>query len=374
MPIDCEEPVSELKGWFVFFASLVLIITNFNPVSADKVSTDVTIKESIPLPSCPATQQTPVLVHQQQDQDGNKIKIFCTQGRFLMVYITSSGTTYYIGGCFFDSGQNLVSKLVHYDRYTIFSNGTKKGENSTFTRVLWYNFNAPQQPARVASNASDYDFDFDPATEILMKYNTTHNGFWATSKNYTVLNMTKVANKTITNPDDPQKLISFVAPRGGEMATIPTDYAFTTPFPVTVLDNGTLSTIVFTEFQNNTFQTTPISAKEGIPFTFDVDYPGEDLGVVKYSLLEPPDGMTIDQKSGIISWTPTQGQAGSYDITVKVQDDLGSSIHKFSLPVEAAVGPTTSNNNSLILIVGIIAAIIIGIVIVLRIRRSTNSR
>ena len=359
----------KMNKWSIFFISFVLVVSSFIPVSADKVSTDVTFTESIDVGKCPSSQQTPVLVHEQQDSDGNKIKIFCTQGRFLMMYITSTGTQYYVGGCFFDSGANVIRKLVHYDRYTVFDNGTKIGENKTFSRTLWYNFNAPKLPVTTASNASDYDFDFDPVSEILMKYTTTHNGVWRTSTEYYVINMTKVANKTITNPDDPNKLISFASPRGGEMFTIPTDYAFTTPLPVSGLDNGKLSTFVFTQFVNNTFNIRSITAKENVPFKFDIDMPGEDLGVIKYSLLEAPQGMTIDHKDGIILWTPIAGQAGRYNISVKVQDDLGSSIHKFSLPVESAVQPPASNNYGLVMITTIIAAIIVGIVIFLRIRK-----
>src|SRR5579872_1610446 len=176
--------VHNMNKTVLFFVLSILTLANIMPVFADKVFTDVTVKERITVPGCPPTQQTPKLLHEQQDKDGNKIKIYCSQGRYLMQYVTSSGTTYYVGGCFFDSGVNVIYKQVHYDKYTQFSNGTKKGENATFYRTWWHNFNAPQLPVRTATNASDYEFEFDPVSEILIKYNTVHNGAWVTGRDY----------------------------------------------------------------------------------------------------------------------------------------------------------------------------------------------
>jgi hypothetical protein len=358
-----------MKKAIMFSVFFVLVISNIIPVFADKVLTDVTIKERITVPGCPPTQQAPLLLHEQQDQDGNKIKIYCSQGRYLMQYVTSTGTTYYVGGCFFDSGQNVIYKLVHYDKYTIFSNGTKKGENATFTRTWWYNFNAPQLPARTASNASDYEFEFDPATEILIKYNTVHNGTWETSKSYRIINVTQISNKTITNPDDPQKLVSYASPSAGEMSTIPADYVFTTPLPVTGYDNGTLSTVVFTQFLNNTLDITPISAKESSPFVFYVDLPGREISTLRYSLSQAPDGMTIDPKNGTISWTPGQEQAGDYNISVKVQDAVGFTTYQFTLPVEPLEGPAASGNYNFAILIAIVVSIIVVIVVFLKISK-----
>ena len=68
------------------------------------------------------------------------------------------------------------------------------------------------------------------------------------------------------------------------------------------------------------FTSTPITTGNvGALYTYqatasDID-PGE---VLTFSLLEFPDGMTIDSVSGLIEWTPTQ--PGDYDVKVQVQD------------------------------------------------------
>jgi hypothetical protein len=64
----------------------------------------------------------------------------------------------------------------------------------------------------------------------------------------------------------------------------------------------------------------------------DNDLPAQ---TVTYFLDENPDGMTINDATGQISWTPTEAQGpGSYDVTVRVVDDLGLEASKiFQLTV-----------------------------------------
>ena len=42
-----------------------------------------------------------------------------------------------------------------------------------------------------------------------------------------------------------------------------------------------------------------------------------------YSLLERPQGMTIDSSTGIIRWDSSARTAGKYDVKVQVSDGLG---------------------------------------------------
>lgn len=67
--------------------------------------------------------------------------------------------------------------------------------------------------------------------------------------------------------------------------------------------------------------TPPEIAMVGIQYIYDVnatDPDGEDI--LTYSLTNQPAGMTIDQATGLIRWTPKQAQDEAYDVTVKVVD------------------------------------------------------
>jgi hypothetical protein len=44
---------------------------------------------------------------------------------------------------------------------------------------------------------------------------------------------------------------------------------------------------------------------------------------LKYQLLEQPSGMTIDSKSGLISWTPSSEQTGTHRVRLQVTDTIG---------------------------------------------------
>ncbi|MGD8499396.1 MAG: Ig-like domain-containing protein [Phycisphaerales bacterium] len=57
-------------------------------------------------------------------------------------------------------------------------------------------------------------------------------------------------------------------------------------------------------------------------YSYDVDAKDPDLGdSLVYSLAKKPEGMTIDQATGLIEWRPTSAQAGTHDVTVSVADD-----------------------------------------------------
>ena len=57
-------------------------------------------------------------------------------------------------------------------------------------------------------------------------------------------------------------------------------------------------------------------------YYYQVNASDLDAGdVLSYHLLDAPDGMTIDNSTGLISWTPTVGHKdGSYTISVMVTD------------------------------------------------------
>jgi subtilisin family serine protease len=83
------------------------------------------------------------------------------------------------------------------------------------------------------------------------------------------------------------------------------------------------------------------NAKEGNLYSYDVDAFDPDAGdVLTYSLTLGPNGITIDPATGLITWTPTPGQVGEHDVTVRVQDSRGAFVtQSFRIRVAAANDP-----------------------------------
>ncbi len=68
------------------------------------------------------------------------------------------------------------------------------------------------------------------------------------------------------------------------------------------------------------------SGTQDVAYTYDVNAADPNAGdVLTFSLDSPPIGMTIDSQTGVISWTPNNGQVGSNDVNVRVEDQLGAS-------------------------------------------------
>ncbi len=68
----------------------------------------------------------------------------------------------------------------------------------------------------------------------------------------------------------------------------------------------------------------PTSVTAGTPYIYDAQHDEEGVNGFKYSLGDAPAGMTIDADTGVISWTPTNDQAGIHDITVIGRDLAGN--------------------------------------------------
>jgi hypothetical protein len=70
-----------------------------------------------------------------------------------------------------------------------------------------------------------------------------------------------------------------------------------------------------------TITSTPVTtAAVGVPYSYDVDATDPNGDVLTYSLVTAPAGMTINASTGLISWTPTAGQAGPNNVTVRATD------------------------------------------------------
>jgi VCBS repeat-containing protein len=67
--------------------------------------------------------------------------------------------------------------------------------------------------------------------------------------------------------------------------------------------------------------------------------PGDKL---IYSLTENPEGMTINEATGLIEWRPTRSQAGAHDVTVRVADNYktrGVDTQSFKITVTSLDSP-----------------------------------
>jgi hypothetical protein len=76
-------------------------------------------------------------------------------------------------------------------------------------------------------------------------------------------------------------------------------------------------------------------AKQEEAFTYQVIAEDNDGDSLNFMLTLAPDGMTINASTGLISWTPTDQQAGLFDVIVQVGDGFGGvDQQSFSVDVE----------------------------------------
>ena len=73
-----------------------------------------------------------------------------------------------------------------------------------------------------------------------------------------------------------------------------------------------------------------LKAIAGVPYNYKLDIDDSNPKLI-YVLKDSPEGMTIDRKTGIIEWTPTQEQVGEHRIDIVVTD--GSSKNKQELTI-----------------------------------------
>lgn len=93
---------------------------------------------------------------------------------------------------------------------------------------------------------------------------------------------------------------------------------------------------------------TPVTtAAAGQPYNYTVEATDADAGdQLTFSLPLGPSGMTINAGSGLIQWTPGDGQNGQHDVTVQVEDEQGGLDFQTFIVTVAAVngGPTARDD------------------------------
>ncbi len=113
------------------------------------------------------------------------------------------------------------------------------------------------------------------------------------------------------------------------------------------LDSPASASLLLTvDTRSPKFLTTAVTrAGIGIAYSYDVRTDDEESHGATYELLEAPDGMTINATTGLIRWTPTTDQEGSYTVKVQATDAAGN-VGRQQFTVTAAPAPVvqaTSN-------------------------------
>lgn len=79
---------------------------------------------------------------------------------------------------------------------------------------------------------------------------------------------------------------------------------------------------------------------EGQPYAYDVDADDPEGAAVAFALTAAPNGMTIDPATGVVSWTPADGDAGSHDVVVRASDPAGlATFQSFTIDVASLPEP-----------------------------------
>jgi hypothetical protein len=78
----------------------------------------------------------------------------------------------------------------------------------------------------------------------------------------------------------------------------------------------------------------PTTAKEGVNYTYPPQVQDPDMDPVTFTLAEKPDGMNVVLTTGVITWTPADGQAGNATVELRASDGKGFSFQRFTIVVE----------------------------------------
>ncbi len=76
------------------------------------------------------------------------------------------------------------------------------------------------------------------------------------------------------------------------------------------------------------------------PYSYDVEATDPEPGdVLTYSLDSAPEGMVIDEDTGLVQWSPVRGQGGGHFVAIRVEDTRGEyDIQEFAIAVEIPEG------------------------------------
>ena len=121
---------------------------------------------------------------------------------------------------------------------------------------------------------------------------------------------------------------------------------------------------------------TKLKIKVDERFVYEVKASDADFGDnLTFKLTGKPDSMTIDPKTGILSWTPKKADIGSHTVIIRVEDTNGGYDEQtFELEVTRnTVGITVLSSNWLFILLLIIAiGIVITVLVIMKRRKQTT--
>lgn len=79
------------------------------------------------------------------------------------------------------------------------------------------------------------------------------------------------------------------------------------------------------------------TAKVGMVYTYAIIATDPDEDTLTYTLSVKPDGMTINESTGVVSWTPTEAQVGEHQVIIEVSDGKVSVSQNFTITVAEAL-------------------------------------
>ena len=90
--------------------------------------------------------------------------------------------------------------------------------------------------------------------------------------------------------------------------------------------------------QEPVIESTPVlTGKVLVDYEYQVIAVDADEDPLTYSLLLKPEGMTINETTGLIEWVPQENQAGTHDVEVEVSDGKKFTLQVFTINVEEAM-------------------------------------
>ncbi|MDZ4781733.1 MAG: Calx-beta domain-containing protein [Planctomycetia bacterium] len=89
------------------------------------------------------------------------------------------------------------------------------------------------------------------------------------------------------------------------------------------------------------------AASVGVAYSYDVQSADESVLGLTYLLATPPAGMTINQDTGVISWTPSAAQLGNASVTVQAVDAAGNTgTQSFTVAVTTTNDPPGATDDT----------------------------
>ena len=88
----------------------------------------------------------------------------------------------------------------------------------------------------------------------------------------------------------------------------------------------------------------PTGGLEGGVFRYQMKATSPEPGAeISYSVSKGPEGFDVDARSGLVTWRPTSGQRGLFEIELVASDQWGTGItQNFELRLEDPVPPASA--------------------------------